>query len=109
MKPVVELGLVRKRVHASPVHSDYPVNWPLMLLQLEQFGFNPYTPEFAALIRSGKANRKQWRLMAPCVDLMLKWRVLLGRELTHQMNYLRLREADLRITRPRGAYDPAPI
>ncbi len=44
MKPVVELGLVRKWVHASPVHSNYPVNWPLMLLQLEQFGFNPLYP-----------------------------------------------------------------
>jgi hypothetical protein len=106
MQRVVELGLVRKKAHASPVHSNYPVNWLLMFSDLKQFGFNPYAPEFAALIRSGKANRNQWRFMAPFVDFMIEWKVLLGREVTRQMDYLGLREEDLRITRPRGAYDP---
>ena len=106
MQRVVELGLVRKKAHASPVHSNYPVNWLLMFSDLKQFGFNPYAPEFAALIRSGKANLNQWRFMAPFVDFMIKWKVLLGREVTRQMDYLGLQDADLRITRPRGTYDP---
>lgn len=106
MKRVVELGFVSRKAHASPVHSNYPVNWLLMYSDLMHFGYNPYAPEFAALIRSGKANRLHWRFMAPFVDFMIKWKVLLGKEVTRQMSYLGLTDSDLRITRPRGTYDP---
>jgi hypothetical protein len=106
MRRVHELGLVARRSHASPVHSNYPVNWLLMYSDLKHFGYNPYAPEFAALIRSGKANRLYWRLMAPLVDFMIRRKVLLGRHTSDQMRWLGLQEDDLRITRPRGAYDP---
>ncbi len=46
--------------------------------------------------------------MALFVDLMIKRKVVLDREVTRLMNYLGLREEDLRITRTRGANDPAP-
>ena len=106
MKRVAELGLVERASHASPIHSNYPVNWLLMYSDLRNFGYNPYAPEFSALIRTGKANRLYWKFMAPFVDFMIRRKVLLGANTTRQMRWLDLRAEDLRITRPRGAYDP---
>ncbi len=107
MRKVVSLGLAPSAKHASPVHSNYPINWLLMYSDLENFGYNPYAPEFAALIREGKASRREWRLMAPLVDLMIRLRIGPGREVTRSLDWLKLAPGDLRITRPRGAYDPA--
>ncbi len=106
MHRVVNLGLVERRSHASPVNSNYPVNWLLMYSDLRNFGYNPYAPEFCALVREGKASRLYWRAMAPFVDFMIRRKVLQGAQVAQQMRWLGLRAEDLRITRPRGAYDP---
>lgn len=106
MKAVYDLGLVARKSHASPVYSNYPINWLLMYSDLRHFGYNPYAPEFAALIRSGKASLTHWRFMAPLVDFMIRHKVLLGRNTARQMRWLGLADDDLRINRPRGAYDP---
>jgi hypothetical protein len=106
MRRVVSHGLVARRSHASPIHSNYPVNWLLMYSDLKNLGYNPYAPEFSSLIRRGKASYRYWKVMAPLVDLMIRRRILLGRNVTTQMNELQLREGDLRIDRPLGAYDP---
>jgi hypothetical protein len=106
MKDVVQLGLVASAKHASPVHSNYPINWLLMYSDLRSFGFNPYAPEFSALIRSGKASRRYWRIMAPVVDSMIRNRLGPGREVLRSMRWLDVEADDLRITLPRGAYDP---
>jgi len=106
MKTVYDLGLVARKSHASPVHSNYPINWLLMYSDLRHFGYNPYAPEFAALIRSGKASLAQWRFMAPAVDFMIRRKVLLGRNIVAQLRWLGLVDEELRINRPRGAYDP---
>ena len=106
MKEVVALGLAASSRHASPIHSNYPINWLLMYSDLKSFGYNPYAPEFAALIRCGKANRRHWRLMAPLVDFLILRRIGPGREVTRSLQWLGLKPEDLRITKPRGAYDP---
>lgn len=106
MRKVVDLGLVASSKHASPIHSNYPINWLLMYSDLKAFGYNPYVPEFATLIRQGKASRNYWRVMMPIVDFMILKRVGLGREVTRSLRWLGLRPDDLRITKPRGAYDP---
>jgi hypothetical protein len=106
MQTVADLELVERKAHASPIHSNYPINWLLMYSDLTHFGYNPYAPEFAALIREGKANRLQWQFMAPFVDFMIRHKILLGRNTVDQMRWLGLRNGDLRITQPRGAYDP---
>ncbi len=106
MSEVARLGLVDKASHASPVVSNYPINWLLMYSDLRNFGYNPYAPEFSALIRSGKASRTYWRLMAPLVDLMISRRVFLGRNVTSHLRWLGLTAEELKITLPRGAYDP---
>lgn len=106
MREVVRLGLVDRASHASPVVSNYPINWLLMYSDLKNFGYNPYAPEFAELIRNGQASHAYWRLMAPLVDTMIRRRVLLGRNVTRHMRWLGLQSADLRIDQPRGAYDP---
>jgi hypothetical protein len=106
MRRVHALGLVEKRAHASPVVSNYPINWLLMYSDLRHFGYNPYAPEFSALIRAGKASLRRWRVMAPLVDQMIRRRAFLGRDVTRQMRWLGLADADLAITEPRGAYDP---
>ena len=62
MKKVVDLGLVEKKTHASPILSNYPINWLLMYSDLIHFGYNPYQPEFSALIRSGKASKRYWKM-----------------------------------------------
>ena len=106
MGEVVRLGLAQSKTHASPVHSNYPINWLLMYSDLMNFGYNPYAPEFSTLIREGKASLAYWRLMAPIVDLMIRKKFLLGRNVTKCLNWLELTPRDLRITLPKGAYDP---
>jgi hypothetical protein len=106
IREVVRLGLVDKASHASPVVSNYPINWLLMYSDLRSFGYNPYAPEFSTLIRSGKANHAYWRVMAPLVDLMIRRRLFLGRNVTSHLRWLGLTAEDLKITSPRGAYDP---
>lgn len=107
MKIVVEKGLIASSRNASPVFSNYPINWLMMYSDLMNFGYNPYAPEFATLIREGKAKLSEWRIMAPIVDFMIRRRVFLGRHVTEHLNWLDMKPADLRITLPRGAYDPA--
>lgn len=75
---------------------------------LRSFGCNPYAPEFAALIRAGKADRRQWTLMAPLVDFLIRQRLGPGREVPRSLRWLNLEPDMLKITRPRGAYDPLP-
>jgi hypothetical protein len=106
MKRVSELGLVERRAHANPIVSNYPINWLLMYSDLRHFGYNPYAPEFSALIREGKASWLYWKLMTPIVNFMIDRRVLLGKETSRQLAWLDLNPEDLRITRARGAYDP---
>ena len=106
MKEVVRLGLVASHRHASPVFSNYPINWLLMYSDLKHFGYNPYTPEFSALIRAGKASRTYWRIMTPVVNFMLRHKLGLGAEVRRSLRWLGLREDELKITLPRGAYDP---
>lgn len=100
MKKVVELGLVRSGKHASPVFSNYPINWLLMYSDLKNFGYNPYAPEFSALIREGKANRRYWKLMGQVVDFITLRKIYLGRHVAQHMQWLGLRDEDLRINRP---------
>lgn len=109
MKKVVDLGLVGKSRHASPVFSNSPINWLLMFSDLKTFGFNPYAPEFAALIRTGKASLTQWKVTGPVVDWMIRNKALLGKATATSLRELGLSEEDLRITLPRGAYDPVSV
>jgi hypothetical protein len=106
MKRVTALGLVERGWHANPIYSNYPVNWLLMYSDLKNLGYNPYAPEFSTLIRRGKASLRYWKIMAPLVDLMIRRRFLLGRNVTSQMKWLGLQEEELRIDRPLAAYDP---
>lgn len=106
MRKVVDLGLVASSKHANPIHSNYPINWLLMYSDLRVFGYNPYAPEFSTLIRHGKANRNYWRIMGPVVDFLIRKRLGPGREVTRSMDWLGLTADELRITKPRGAYDP---
>ena len=100
MKKVVELGLISSTKNASPVFSNYPINWLLMYSDLRNFGYNPYAPEFSALIRDGKANRQYWKLMGKVVDFITLNKLYLGRHVTKHMQWLGLRDEHLRITRP---------
>ncbi|MCZ2292959.1 MAG: hypothetical protein LC125_13555 [Burkholderiales bacterium] len=99
MKKVVELGLIASAKNASPVFSNYPINWLLMYSDLKNLGYNPYAPEFAALIREGKASRRYWGLMAKVVDFITLNKIYLGRHVARHMAWLGLSDADLRITR----------
>ena len=100
MKKVVELGLIGSMKNASPVFSNYPINWLLMYSDLKNFGYNPYAPEFSALIREGKANKQYWKLMGKVVDFITLNKVYLGSHVSKHMKWLGLRDEDLRINRP---------
>ena len=106
IRRVVDLGLAATSKHANPIHSNYPINWLLMYSDLKAFGYNPYLPEFSALIRRGKASRNYWRVMIPVLDFMILNRLGPAREVTRSLQELALRFEELRITKPRGAYDP---
>ncbi|MDP1648543.1 MAG: hypothetical protein Q8M01_10130 [Rubrivivax sp.] len=100
MKKVVQLGLISSTKNASPVFSNYPINWLLMYSDLKNFGFNPYAPEFSALIREGKANRQYWKVMGKIVDFITLKKIYLGRHVARHMEWLGLRDDDLKINRP---------
>jgi hypothetical protein len=99
MRKVVELGLIANHKSANPIHSNCPVNWLLMYSDLQNLGFNPYAPEFSALIREGKANLRYWRILIPIVNFMIRYKVFLGRNVTRSLKWLGLKTSDLRITR----------
>ena len=111
MKKVVELGLCASSRNASPVHSNCPVNWLLMYSDLRNLHYNPYAPEFSALIREGKASRRYWQLAGPVVNGMIRTQTFLGREVKRSFEWLDLTADDLRITRPAGdaAVPPSPV
>jgi hypothetical protein len=109
MKNVVEYGLVKSSKHASPIFSNYPINWLLMYSDIRHFGYNPYHPEFSALIREGKASLTYWKMIGPFVNFMIRNKLFLAREVTKNLKWLDLNENDLKITLPRGAYDPPGI
>jgi hypothetical protein len=100
MKRVVDLGLIGSTKNASPVFSNYPINWLLMYSDLRNLGYNPYAPEFSDLIREGKANRAYWKLMGQVVDFITLKKVYLGKHVAQHMKWLGLRDEDLKITRP---------
>jgi hypothetical protein len=100
MKTVVQLGLVSNSRHASPVHSNCPLNWLLMYSDLKHLGYNPYHPEFSKLIREGKASRAQWRVGTPVVNTMIRTKTFLGRNVTTSLKWLDLKVEDLQVTRP---------
>jgi hypothetical protein len=106
MSEVVRLNLVPSARYTNPILTNYPINWLCMYSDLKHFGYNPYQPEFSALIREGKASRLYWQLMRPVVNNMIKKKILLGREVSRCMKWLDLTENDLKITLPKGAYDP---
>jgi hypothetical protein len=100
MKKVVELGLITDSRHASPVHSNCPLNWLLMYSDLKNLHYNPYVPEFSQLIREGKASRAQWRIQMPVVNAMIKTKTFMGRNVKTSLEWLDLKVEDLKITRP---------
>jgi hypothetical protein len=106
MKKLVKLGLVRGAKHANPIFTNYPINWLLMYSDLKNFGYNPYHPEFSALIREGKASRAYWKVMAPIVNFIIRKKIHLGRNVALSLKELGITEKDLKIAMPRGAYDP---
>ncbi len=106
MQKVVELGLVKSKKHASPIFSNYPINWLLMYSDLKHFDYNPYLPEFSSLIREGKANLRQWKIMFPIVDFMIRHKIFLGKEVKTSLQWLDMSEDELTINQPKGAYDP---
>lgn len=99
MKKVVDLGLIINSKYASPIYSNYPINWLLMYSDLKNFGYNPYAPEFSALIREGKASRFYWTIMAPVVDFMIRKKFYLGKHVRSHMQWLGLTDDDLNIRR----------
>jgi hypothetical protein len=108
MKKVVDLGLAVNSRHANPVHSNCPLNWLLMYSDLKNLHYNPYVPEFAKLIREGKASRTQWRIGIPVVNTMIRTKTFLGRNVKTSLEWLDLKPEDLRITRPAGGNE-APL
>jgi hypothetical protein len=106
MAEVVRLQLVPAARYTNPILTNYPINWLCMYSDLKHFGYNPYQPEFSALIREGKARRLYWRIMRPIVNTMIEKKIFLGREVKRCMEWLELNEDDLEITLPKGAYDP---
>jgi hypothetical protein len=112
MQKVVELELISSSKHASPVHSNCPLNWLLMYSDLKNLGYNPYAPEFSSLIREGKASRRYWRFMIPIVNFIIRKKIFLGRNVTRSLQWLGLSELELRITHDaaqEGARVPLPL
>lgn len=105
MRDVVELGLIANRKSANPIHSNCPVNWLLMYSDLKHLGYNPYAPEFSQLIREGKANLWQWKILGPLVNFMIRRKWMLGRNVARSLQWLEMDESDLAIDCAPGTHD----
>jgi hypothetical protein len=97
MDSVVRLGLIPSRKHANPLFSNFTLNWLFMYSDLKNLGYNPYIPEFAQLIREGKANFHLWRVLAPLVDFMIRRKILLGSQVREGLRWTGLKPEDLKI------------
>lgn len=97
MKKVVELGLVQNRIHANPIFSNFSLNWLLMYSDLIHLGYNPYAPEFAQLIREGKADIHYWRILAPILNFMIRRQLWMGRNVKKWLDWLELKPEELKI------------
>ncbi|WP_144174719.1 hypothetical protein [Pseudomonas sp. Kh13] len=106
-RAVIELGLVQDKVHANPVLSNFTLNWLLMYSDLKHLGYNPYKPEFAKLVREGKAGRTRWRIIFALMDFMVRRRIFMGRHIDRSLRELDLRLEDLRMAPPQEA--PCPV
>ncbi|MBI6952570.1 hypothetical protein LOY42_23645 [Pseudomonas sp. B21-023] len=95
---VIELGLVQNKVHANPVLSNFTLNWLLMYSDLRLLGYNPYKPEFAKLVREGKAGRRKWLLIFALMDFMVRRRIFMGRHIDRSLRDLDLRLEDLKMS-----------
>jgi hypothetical protein len=95
MEKVVELGLVKNKLHANPVLSNFTLNWLFMYSDLQKLGYNPYVPEFSQLVREGKARRGQWRLLFAVMNVMIRRKVFLGRHVNRSLKWLELKADDL--------------
>ncbi|MBN2294547.1 MAG: hypothetical protein JXM70_19110 [Pirellulales bacterium] len=100
MRRVVELGLVPNRIHANPMLSNFSLNWLLMYSDLRNLGYNPYLPEFAQLIREGKASLAKWRAMEALVNFMIRKRIFMGRHVNKALKWLDLSLDDLSFSKP---------
>ena len=103
MNKVVELGLVSRRRNASPVITNSPFQWLLMYSDLKHLGYNPYAPEFCRLIRSGKASRSMWKVLFPVLNLMIRKRVFLGKQVTQTAQWLDLELNELKMNTPHAS------
>lgn len=97
---VVQHGLVKTRLHANPVISNFRLNWLFVYSDLQTLGYNPYLPEFAQLIREGRASARVWRVLFRAVDFMIRRRVLLGRNVTRGLEWLGMELDQLRVAPP---------
>lgn len=105
MDLVVELGLIKNKKNANPIHSNCPVNWLLMYSDLKHLGFNPYWPEFSKLIREGKASKNYWSIMGRVVDFMIRKKIFLGKNVSKSLTWLGMKESELAITREQQGAD----
>lgn len=101
MELVVKLGLAKNKSAASPIESNCHLNWLLMYSDLKNLGYNPYAPEFSALVREGKASKLYWQVMMPIVNTMIKYKIGLGKHVETHLKWLDLKPENLTINRPK--------
>lgn len=103
MEKVVELGLAKNYWYVNPILSNFTLNMLLIYSDLKNLGYNPYKPEFAQLVREGKARRFVWLVLFFLWDFMALNKVLLGRYVTSSFKWLDLQPEQLQIkeTKPR--------
>ena len=97
MEKVVELGLAKNRWYVNPILSNFTLNMLLIYSDLKNLGYNPYKPEFAQLVREGKARRFTWLFLFFLWDFMALNKVLLGRYVTSSLKWLDLQPEQLSI------------
>jgi len=102
IREVVKFGLVKTRKNANPMYSNFPMNWLFMYSDLKNLGFIAYEPEFAKLIREGKASFQYWKIMARVGTFMVRHQVFLGAQTKKYLKWFDLRPEDLRITHEAG-------
>ncbi len=100
IRTVIDLKLVQSKIHANPVLSNFTLNWLLMYSDLKNLGYNPYKPEFAQLVREGKAGRLKWRIIFALMDFMVRKQILMGRYIQKSLDDLELQLTDLKLAEP---------
>jgi hypothetical protein len=91
---VVRLGLIRKGFE-NPLLTNSELILPMIVSDFKKLGYCSFEPEFARMIREGKANRNEWRNTFEFMEFVVSHDLVWNKGLDAVLGRLGLKRTDL--------------